>query len=156
MRTTNYRSLIRFLVAATAGTLLVVALGVVAVELAFTNPHILTIADANKKSSVAVVTVAGNIYNNGENRFLLRDASGAAELETCPVWFRKIEMCDGEHVVATGEISNLPTHIDGAEYRIVVHSIHRQGKPDILLRTTVGKAPWANSDSIPGKRQSNE
>ena len=153
MKTINYKAFTRLLVATTAGTLLVVGLGIVAVELAFTNPHIHTIANANKISSFAVITVAGNIYNKGENRFLLKDASGAAELETCPVWFKKIEVRDGEHVVVSGEFSTKPSNIAGAKYYIVVHSIQRQGKPGIVLRKTVGKAPWANSDSIPGKNQ---
>lgn len=153
MQSTSTEAIVRLLVATAAGTVLVVALGVVFVELAFTNPRELAIADANKSSDVAVVTVSGNIYTKSENKFLLKDASGAAEIETCPPWFRKVILRDGEHVQITGEVLQTPARIPGAKYRIAAHRIGRKGEPDIVLRKTVGKPQWTNSEFIPNKLQ---
>jgi len=138
----------RLLIAGAAGTVLVAAVGVFAVQLAFTTPRVLPIAGAPNMSDCVAFTVSGRIYNIGANIFLLKDSTGAAEVETCPLWYRRISLRDGERVNITGEILQVRPESAEARYRIAAYRIERQGRPGIVLRTAVGRPPWVRSGYI--------
>ncbi|MBI2842970.1 MAG: hypothetical protein HYX78_06175 [Armatimonadetes bacterium] len=135
-----------------AALALAISIGVLA-ELALTRSKIYTIAEALTESETAVVTVKGKVRPVGPNVYLLSDGTGRVELQTCPAWYRRIEMRESETVSVTGEILrpyNLP---DGVLYVLAVYTIEREDRPEIVLRTKPGKPPWATSVYIPDSKK---
>lgn len=123
---------------------LAVAIGVL-VELAFTGTKVYPIKAAVTEADSSIVTLSGTVRKVGHNRYVLIDDTGHAELQTCPLWYRIIELKMDENVTVTGEILKNSTPRPGSLYTMAVHKIVRNGKPEIVLRTKPGKPPWATS-----------
>ena len=152
MQVRSQRAIIRLFIATATGTILIVALGAIAVQFVFTNTRNLPIGSAKNMSNSIIVTVTGRLYTKGINKFLLKDSTGAAQIDTCPTWFRRIIIPTGEQVTITGELLEMPADTIGAKYRLAAYVIQQRGEPDIVLRTTPGKPPWADSAFIPRVR----
>lgn len=128
--------------------LLAIAIGVLA-ELTFTRTKVYTIAAGPKESETNMITIRGKVTPIGANSFILRDPTGSAQLQTCPLWYKEINLTPGEEVTVTGEVLKEDTPAKGALYTLAVYKIERNHLPDIVLRTRPGKPPWTSSNYIP-------
>jgi uncharacterized protein YdeI (BOF family) len=126
---------------ATAATLIAGML----VQQAFTGTEIERVASAKKTGVSRLITLQGRISNfvPSDNVFILTDVTGTAELSTCPTWYRKINIHDGEQVTVTGHILTSKPEAPKALYVVAVHYIERPDGSRIALRESIGKPPWA-------------
>lgn len=134
---------------------LAIAVGVLA-ELAFTRSKILTVARAPEDADTTIVTIGGQVKSLSDNEYILRDNTGSAELQTCPLWFRRVELDPDERVVVTGEIVRGNTPPKGTLYSLAVFKIVREGKPEIVIRTAPGKPPWVSGAFFRTRSQAEE
>jgi len=134
---------------------LAIAIGIFA-ELAFTRSRIYTVESALTKADSNIVSLKGTVRKVGHNHYVLIDKTGHAELQTCPLWYRHIELKMDEPVVVTGEILKTSTPRPGSLFTMATYKIVRKGKPEIVLRTKPGKPPWASSKYAPPKPRPEE
>lgn len=123
------------------------AIGVLT-ELAFTKTKVFTIKEAMTDPETAVVTISGTITEIHPNTFVISDKSGSAELQTCPTWYRRIFLMKTIPTVVTGEILRDDSHHEGTLYTLAAFKITQPGRPDIELRPSLGKPPWASSANM--------
>ncbi len=122
---------------------LAIAIGVFA-ELAFTRTKTLRIADALAQAETPLVTLHGRIIpTESTSAYILDDGSGRALILTCPSWYRRVDLSPNETVTVTGELENPSSARRNTLFTVSAHSISRSGKPEIVLRTQLGKPPWA-------------
>jgi hypothetical protein len=120
-----------------------VAVGIV-VEHAVTNTQIRTIADVRSSDTGGgSVALRGKIVFAKENTFVLQDATGRVELSTCPTWYKRIWMNEGDQVTVIGQVMNNPPMITRSEFVLSVYKILR-GHEDIEVRERPGKPPWTS------------
>ncbi|MEN6520659.1 MAG: hypothetical protein ABFD46_05845 [Armatimonadota bacterium] len=124
---------------------LAVAIGLIT-ELAFTKTKIYTVRSALTEADSSIVSIDGTVRKVGNNRYVLIDGTGHAELQTCPLWYRTIELKMDENITVTGEILDNSRPRKGSLYVMDVYKIIRNGKPEIVLRTRPGKPPWASGN----------
>lgn len=128
-----------------AAVLLVsIAVGVV-VERAVTGIQTCTIADVRSGAfgggSVAVV---GTIVDADSNRFILSDDTGRAELSTCPLWYKVVNLHTGDKVTVVGEVINTTTMNRDCDLILSVYKVFTDDGV-IVIRGRPGKPPWFNS-----------
>ena len=113
------------------------------VERAITNTQIRTIADV-QSSHVEGGTVAlrGTITFAENNRFILDDGTGQVELSTCPVWYRRIDLHDGDRIVVVGQLMSNPSLSLRCDFVLSVYKVFRNHEV-IQVRRRPGKPPWA-------------
>ena len=118
------------------------------VQRSVTKSQIRTIADAAKPESLGgIVTLAGRVTSAAENRFILDDGTGKAEIYTCPVWYKRINVYERDRVTVVGQVMrSIPKSSDSAlvlsAYKII------RGGAVIEVRRKPGKPPWI-SHSLP-------
>ncbi|MEN6373063.1 MAG: hypothetical protein ABFD64_13750 [Armatimonadota bacterium] len=122
---------------------LAIAIGLLT-ELAFTKTKVYTIKSASTDADSNIVSIQGAVRKVGHNRYVLIDSTGHAELQTCPLWYRTIELKMDENVTVTGDILENSRARKGSLYVLDVYRIVRNGKPEIVLRSRPGKPPWAS------------
>jgi uncharacterized protein YdeI (BOF family) len=110
------------------------------VEHALSNEQLRTIADVRTSSgSSGIVAISGTITEAHENRFVMKDGTGTAELYTCPEWYRVIDLQRGDKVVVTGEVVRHAS--PGCDFILSVFKISHDGDT-IVLRDRPGTPPW--------------
>ncbi len=122
---------------------LAISIGVMA-EVALTNSKVFTVAGAIKDADTAVVTITGRVKEFAPNRFVLRDSTGACELQTCPTWYRPIVLTPNEKITVTGQVIKNISASHNTLYPLAVQSIKRDGRPDIVVREGIGRPPWVS------------
>lgn len=135
-----------------AAVLIVSAAVGVVVERAVTNTQIRTIADVRSSSKAEGGTVAlrGVITFAEDNRFILDDTSGKVELSTCPVWYRRIELREGDRVTVIGQVMSNPSLSSRCDFVLSVYKVFRGGEV-IQVRRRPGKPPWITYRAPEGK-----
>lgn len=123
------------------------AIGVMA-ELAFTQTKVYSVSKALTDPETAVVSIRGNIREIHPNMFIISDKSGSAVLETCPTWYRRILLSKDAPIVVTGEILKDQEHPKGTLYTLTAYRISQPGHSEVVLRTSLGKPPWASSANM--------
>jgi len=121
--------------------LIALAVGVV-VEHAVTNVQIRTIADARSAATKGgTVALQGIITFARDNRFILEDGTGRVELCTCPLWYKRVPLHEGDRVTAVGEVMSNPSFSTRCDFVLSVYKVFRGGEV-IQVRGGPGKPPW--------------
>lgn len=122
--------------------LLTIAVGVF-VEHTLTNVQIRTIASARSADVTGgTVAIEGTVTYAKNNRFVVQDGTGRAELTTCPLWYKRINLHEGDKVVVVGEVLNNPPLARNCDFVMSTYKIFRD-KDIIEVRRGPGKPPWA-------------
>jgi hypothetical protein len=87
------------------------------------------------------VTLQGRIEVLRPNWFLLRDATGAIVLETCPTWYRRLPLRPGERISVQGELAPRGCWRMGQPL-FMVQRLRREDGTQIALRFGPGPPPW--------------
>ncbi|HUV04223.1 MAG TPA: hypothetical protein VMX94_03870 [Armatimonadota bacterium] len=124
-------------------TVLLVAVAVgIFVEHAVTNIQIRTIASARSGTTRGgAVALRGTITFAQDNRFILEDGTGRVELSTCPLWYRRVPLREGDCVTAVGEVMSNPSLHTRCDFVLSVYKVFRGGEV-IQVRRGPGKPPW--------------
>ena len=122
--------------------ILAAVVGIV-VERTFTQTQIRSIAEVRSASDVRGGTVAikGRIIYAKDNRFVLDDGTGTAELSTCPLWYKRIDLHEGDTVMVIGQLMTNPSLVTKSDFILSVYKIFRGGEV-IMVRRRPGKPPW--------------
>lgn len=120
---------------------LAISIGALA-ELAFTKSRVFTVSGALTEADTSVVTVRGLAVPLGDNRFILADNTGRCELQTCPKWFRTVDLRPNEPIAVTGEIIRNISPSHGTLYPLAVQKIERDHAPEIIVRQGIGRPSW--------------
>ena len=121
---------------------LATAIGVV-VERAVTDIQIRPISSLGKGDlHEGTVAIKGRILYAHDNRFVVADPTGKAELTTCPVWYRRIGLHVGDKVTVIGEILTAPPIMHDCDVTLSALKVFR-GDETIVVRGRPGKPPWA-------------
>jgi hypothetical protein len=125
-----------------------IAIGVV-VERAVTSTQIKKVADIRSARDVEGGTVAlkGVIVYAEENKFVLDDGTGRAELSTCPVWYKRLNLYEGDEIMAVGQVMSNPSLSMKCDFMLSVYKIYK-GREMIQVRRGPGKPPWASYRSL--------
>ncbi len=122
---------------------LAVATGVY-VEHAMTSTQIRTIQDVRTSDTEGgTVVVRGKITYASENIFILDDGTGKAELSTCPTWYKRIPLYEGDHVTVVGQVMVNPPLNTKVDFALSVYKIIKGGET-IEVRGRPGKPPWSS------------
>lgn len=123
-------------------TLLAIAVGVF-VEHTLTSVQIRTIASAcSADVTGGTIAIEGTVTYAKNNRFVVQDSTGRAELSTCPLWYKRVNVHEGDKVIAVGEVLNSPPLARNCNFVMATYKIFRGG--DVIeVRKGPGKPPWA-------------
>jgi|GEM_PF-2506780 len=122
---------------------LVAILACLLVEHAVMEKQVWTIADIkNGHVKSGTVVVRGTIAYSSDNCFILDDGTGKAQLYTCPTWYRRIDLYEGQHVVVVAEVVENPSSTADYDLVLSAYKIFADGDT-ILIRSRPGKPPWA-------------
>lgn len=123
-------------------TLLTIAVGVF-VEHTLTSVQIRTIASARSADVTGgTVAIEGTITYAKNNRFIVKDSTGAVELSTCPLWYKRVNLHEGDKVIVVGEVLSNPPRARKCDFVMSTYKIFRDN--DIIeVRRGPGKPPWA-------------
>lgn len=124
-----------------AAVLLVVIGAGVFVEHAVTNVQIRTIADVQSAATRGTVALRGSIIFARDNRFILDDGTGKVELSTCPLWYKRVLLHEGDRVTVVGEVMSNPSFSSKCDFVLSVYKVFRGGEV-IQVRRGPGKPPW--------------
>ena len=136
-----------------AAVLVAIAVAIV-VEHAVTNTQIRTIADVRSSNTIGgTVALQGTITFASDNRFILDDGTGKAELATCPLWYKRVGFHKGDYITVVGQVMSNPSLSLKCDFVISVYKAFR-GNEVIEVRRQPGKPPWIESSSaaIPSAR----
>ena len=123
------------------------------VEHVFTNTQIRTIKNVISSDTVGgTVAIKGEIVYAEENRFILNDGTGMAELATCPVWYKRVNLYEGDRVTVVGQVMNNPSMLTRCDFVLSVYKVFKGGEV-IQVRSQPGKPPWT-SYPAPGEGES--
>lgn len=123
-------------------TLLAIAVGVF-VEHTLTSVQIRTIASARSADVTGgTIAIEGTVTYAKNNRFVVQDSTGRAELTTCPLWYKRINLHEGDKVVVIGEVLSSPPLARKCDFVMSTYRIFRD-KDIIEVRRGPGKPPWA-------------
>jgi len=130
-----------------AVVLLVAAAVGVVVERAVTKTQIRTIADVRSSHAEGgTAALQGTITFAENNRFVLQDGTGRIELSTCPVWYKRISLHEGEHVTVVGQVMRNQSLSAESDFVLSVYKVYR-GSEVLEVRRSPGKPPWASHRS---------
>lgn len=125
-----------------AAVFLVVIGAGVFVEHAVTNVQIRTIADVRSAATRGgTVAMRGSIILARDNRFVLDDGTGMVELSTCPLWYKRVPLHEGDRVTVVGEVMSNPSFSSKCDFVLSVYKVFRGGEV-IQVRRGPGKPPW--------------
>lgn len=139
----------RFLVIA-----LVVAAAVgILVQHTVMNSEVVTAAQV-KAGGVrpGAVTLRGTITYANCNTFILNDGTGMVDLSTCPLWWKRIDLHQGDKVTVVGEAMRNPSFAVRSDFALSVYKIFKDGEV-IVVRGRPGKPPWS-AQPLPGNQPS--
>ena len=123
-------------------TLVALAVGIF-VEHTLTDVQIRTIASARSADvQGGTVAIEGTIVYAKNNRFILQDDTGRAELTTCPLWYKRVNLHEGDKVIAVGEVLTNPPLSRNCDFVLSTYKVFR-GREVIEIRRGPGKPPWA-------------
>ena len=121
--------------------LVAIAVGIV-VQRAVTNTQIETIAHIKSTDTEGgAVSIRGMITYAAQNKFVIKDSTGTAQLSTCPTWYKDIPLHEGEMVTVIGQIMNQAPDRQKCDFALSVYKIFRDGEV-IIVRGQPGKPPW--------------
>ena len=127
--------------------ILVALLACLVVQRAVMERQIWTIADIRAAdTSGGTVVVKGRIIDASDNRFILDDGTGRAELSTCPSWYKHIDLSEGDMATVVGEAMKNPSMTARCDIVLSVYKIFADGET-ILVRRRPGKPPWMMGDT---------
>lgn len=87
------------------------------------------------------VAVEGRITYAQDNTFVLDDGTGSMEVDTCPTWYKRVNLHVGDRVVVVGQVMKNSSVV--ARTGLVVNAYKIiQGRETIVVRGTPGKPPW--------------
>lgn len=113
------------------------------VEHALTSTQIRTISDVLASDTEGgTVVVKGTIVYASDNVFILDDGTGKVELSTCPTWYKRIPLLEGDKVTVIGQVMVNPPMNTKTDIALSVYKILR-GSETIEVRGRPGKPPWA-------------
>lgn len=123
--------------------LLLLTIGVgIFIQNAVTKTQIRTISDVRSSDTQGgTVSLEGKIIYARDNRFVLDDGTGKAELSTCPLWYKQINLQEGDGVIAVGQVMNNPSFTTKSDFVLSVYKIFR-GADTFEVRVRPGKPPW--------------
>lgn len=122
---------------------LAVAVGIV-VDHTVTDTQIRTISDARSSNTQGgTVVLQGIITYAEDNTFILDDGTGKAELSTCPVWYKRIDLRNGDYVTVVGQVMNNPSLSMNCNFVLSVYKVFRD-REVIQVRIRPGKPPWSS------------
>ncbi len=114
------------------------------VQYALTNTQIRTISDARAADTEGgTVVVQGTITYAADNVFVLDDGTGKAELSTCPTWYKRIPVHEGDRVTVIGQVMINPPMNTKVDFALSVYKIVSDGET-IEVRGRPGKPPWTS------------
>lgn len=130
--------------------ILVIALMVAAaaglmVQHTVTDSELVTAAQVKaSRFSQGAVSLKGTItYVSDDNTFILEDGTGKVELSTCPVWYKRIVLHQGDEVRVIGEVMRNPSLRTKSDFVLSVYKIFKDG--DVIpVRRRPGKPPWSS------------
>ena len=121
---------------------LVAVLVGVFVERSLTAGSVRTIAEARSLArEEGTIVLQGDVVYAEQNHFVIRDETGTAELVTCPTWYKRICLREGEQVRVVGQLMASPITSAKASVVVKVYRIHR-GREVIVVQGSPGKPPW--------------
>ncbi|MHB0913250.1 MAG: hypothetical protein ACYC2Y_07370 [Armatimonadota bacterium] len=124
--------------------LAMLAIGAV-VEHAVTNNTIRTIADIHaapsSETAGGTVVVRGRITYAKNNRFLLSDGTGTVELSTCPVWYKQVNLQEGDKAIVVGQVMKARSTDMQSDFVLSVFKIFGD-RGTVEIRRAPGKPPW--------------
>ncbi len=127
--------------ATTVGVIVTLAVAVL-VQSTVTKTQIYRISDVKITDSLGgTVAVQGKITYAYNNVFMLQDGTGKIEVDTCPTWYKRVELFPGDHVVVVGQVANNPSIDSKINFVLNAFKIMK-GKETIVVRGRPGKPPW--------------
>ncbi len=96
-----------------------------------------------------MVQVTGNVRLIGPNRYLLQDSTGILVLETCPAWYRRIDLPKINPVTVSGIVTTERDLSGNKRTFMEVYRFDWKNGQELVIRPSVGKPPWAFSASQP-------
>lgn len=123
--------------------LVAIAVGIV-VQHVVTETQTRTIAEVrSRRTTEGIVALQGTITFASANTFILDDGTGRVELSTCPIWFKRIDLQVGDHVIAIGEVMRNRSYATKSDFVLSTHKVLKGGAV-IQVRGRPGKPPWAS------------
>jgi hypothetical protein len=114
------------------------------VDHAMTDTQIRTIRDVHHSNTEGgTVIIAGRVTYASDNVFIIADDTGKAELSTCPMWYKRIMLHEGDEVTVIGQVMINPPLNTKADFALSVYKIIQDGGT-IEVRGRPGKPPWAS------------
>lgn len=121
--------------------LISLAVGIIA-ERAVTKTQIRAIHDIRvEQAAGGIVAIEGKVSYASDNRFALDDGTGKAELSTCPTWYKRIDMVEGDKAVVVGQVMGSRPLLRGCRFALCVYKI-QHGGATTEVRRGPGVPPW--------------
>ena len=89
------------------------------------------------------ITLKGTITYANNNTFILNDGTGKVELSTCPLWWKRVDVHEGDKVMVVGEPMRNPSLTMRSDFTLSVYKIFKDGE-EIVVRGRPGKPPWSS------------
>ena len=123
--------------------LVAIAVGIV-VQHAVMDSEVVTIAKARAAGiRKGAITLKGKVTYANNNAFMLNDGTGTVELSTCPIWYKRIDLHEGDEVLVIGEPMRNPSFEMKCDFVLSVYRMFKDGET-ILVRRRPGKPPWTS------------
>ena len=123
---------------------LVVLAVAVLVQSTVTKTQIYRISDVKGANRLGgTVAVEGKITYASDNVFILEDGTGKAEIATCPTWYQRVNLYDGDQVMIVGQVSDNPSLKIKTDFVLNAYKVFKGGQV-IVVRGRPGKPPWIN------------
>ena len=122
---------------------LTVVVTAIVVQHMVTKIQIRTIAEVGSCATEGATALRGTITFAADNTFILDDGTGKAELSTCPLWYKRIDLREGDHIIVVGKVMRNPSLSTKTDFVISTYKI-LHGRRVIHVRGRPGKPPWAS------------
>jgi uncharacterized protein YdeI (BOF family) len=127
----------------TVFVLLVLAVAVL-VQSTVTKTQIHKISEVKAEHCLGgTVAVEGTITYASENVFILEDGTGQVEVQTCPTWYKRVNLYTRDRVMIVGQVANTPSLRTRTDFVLNAYKVFR-GSQVIVVRGRPGKPPWIN------------
>lgn len=114
----------------------------VLVQSTVTKTQIYKISNVKAADSLGgTVAVQGEITSANNNVFILEDGTGKLEVDTCPTWYKRVDLYPGDQVIVIGQVANNPSEKLKVNYILNAFKIIKDTQV-ITVRGRPGKPPW--------------
>lgn len=123
------------------------------VERAVQRTEIRPISEVKASDTLGgTVAIRGTVSLLVGNTYQLRDRSGVAELITCPTWYRRIDLREGDRITVVGQVIR---DAETSRRSDIVLSVYKiiSGDEVITIRERPGRPRWISTQSEAGQRR---